>query len=133
MFECTWKGDCSERFRREKRNRSARIRVLIADVIEALEAARASPFDAVISDVLMPRMDGYRLCYEIRRDKNLLNFPDIIYTSTFTSSGDEHLALTAGADRFIRKPADAKAILGALSQLCEQPGRRSGARARTAP
>ena len=38
------------------------------DGLEALELLRREPVDAVISDILMPRMDGYRLCYELRKD-----------------------------------------------------------------
>src|SRR5687768_9713582 len=69
------------------------------DGIAALAILRGEKFDAVISDILMPRMDGYRLCREIRLDPKLHQLPFIAYTSTYLSSGDEQLALRSGADR----------------------------------
>ena len=42
-----------------------------ADGIEALEVLAGEPFDAVLSDILMPRMDGYRLCHEVRKNPTL--------------------------------------------------------------
>ena len=87
------------------------------DGLEALEKLRSGKFDAVISDILMPRMDGYRFCYEIRKSKDLRDLPVIIYSSTYTSDADEHTALSVGADWFIRKPAAAEVILDALTQV----------------
>jgi CheY-like chemotaxis protein len=76
-----------------------------ADGVDALAALEAAEADAVISDILMPRMDGYRLCREIRERAALRNLPFIFYTSTYTSPGDEQLAIACGGDRYIRKPA----------------------------
>jgi two-component system, cell cycle sensor histidine kinase and response regulator CckA len=87
-----------------------------ADGIEALETLHAQDVDAVVSDVLMPRMDGYRLCREIRRSQKHSRLPLIVHSSTFTSDADEHAALSAGADRFIRRPASADVIVQALSE-----------------
>jgi two-component system cell cycle sensor histidine kinase/response regulator CckA len=99
-----------------------------ADGIEALKTLRSGGFDAIISDVLMPGMDGYRLCYEVRRTEELKGIPFIIYTSTYTSPSDERLALSVGADKFLTKPSPAEAILGALesaknaASLRREPG-----------
>src|SRR6185436_2110938 len=49
--------------------------VTAADGIDALALLRSRPFDAVLSDVLMPRMDGFRLCAAIRRDPGLAQVP----------------------------------------------------------
>ena len=96
-----------------------------ADGEEALEKLEAAPVDAVISDILMPRMDGYRFCYETRRHPGLQNMPIIIYSSTYTSPSEEALAMQMGADRFLRKPASARVILQALSDVTTQPRRTS--------
>ena len=91
-----------------------------ADGVEALEQLHAGGFDAVISDILMPRMDGYRLCYEIRASYEMRDLPILIYSSTYLSEADEQLALKVGADRFIRKPASSEVILGALGHLARE-------------
>ena len=92
------------------------------DGVEALEALRTGkPFDAVITDVLMPRLDGYRLCFEIRRDEALCHLPVVVYTASYTSASDEKLARTAGADDFLRKPAEAGKILETLERVVRGP------------
>ena len=82
-----------------------------ADGVEALERLRGQGADAVVSDVLMPRMDGYRLCREVRSDPALSRLPFVIYSATYTSPADEDLAGRVGADRFLRKPAPASEIV----------------------
>jgi PAS domain S-box-containing protein len=96
------------------------------DGVTALEALLREEFDAVISDILMPRMDGYRLFREIRRHPRLRNLPVIAYTSTYLTKGDEQFALQSGADRYLHKPAPAAVLLSALADLLRPgPTRRS--------
>jgi CheY-like chemotaxis protein len=87
-----------------------------ADGIEALQILNREKMDAVVSDILMPRMDGYRLCHEIRANEHLRDLPIVIYTSTYTSASDEKLALDMGADKYLKKPSPVEAILSALHQ-----------------
>ncbi len=97
-----------------------------ADGIEALEKLRTGGFDAVFADILMPRMDGYRFCHEVRGDPGLKDLPVIVYTSTYTSDSDEQLALSVGADSFVRKPATSAAVLETLERVVKnRPGRRA--------
>ncbi|MBW1861366.1 MAG: response regulator [Deltaproteobacteria bacterium] len=72
----------------------------------ALELARITPPELIISDILMPVMDGYKLCRKWKRDSKLQNIPFIFYTATHTDSRDEELALSLGAERFIVKPIE---------------------------
>src|SRR6476620_7331269 len=78
------------------------------DGIEALVALNREPVDAIISDILMPRMDGYRLCYEVRASEKFCHLPFIIYSNTYTSPNDEKAGLDLGADQFLRRPAPMK-------------------------
>lgn len=87
-----------------------------ADGIEALQILAHEKVDAVLSDILMPRMDGYRLCHEIRMSDRLRDLPIIFYTSTYDSASDEKLAFSLGADKFLKKPAPFETILITLRE-----------------
>jgi CheY-like chemotaxis protein len=94
------------------------------DGIAALAALEHEKADAIISDVLRPRMDGYRLCQELRKSDHLREIPFIIYTSAYASSCDEKLALDCGADRYINKAAPIGEILRAIRELTNDPSPR---------
>jgi len=87
---------------------------------EALTRAHQTPPDLVISDLLMPVMDGYTLLRHWRTDDRLGQIPFIVYTATYTEAADEKLAFDFGADAFLRKPADPDEILACVN---EQVGR----------
>lgn len=78
---------------------------------EALQSARRNPPDLVVSDILMPVMDGYALCREWRSDQRLKDIPFIFYTATFIEKKDEELAMGLGADRFVIKPQEPEELM----------------------
>lgn len=84
---------------------------------EALELARADPPDVIISDVLMPVMDGFSLCKAWKNDEGLRNIPFVFYTATYTDPKDEELALSLGASRFIVKPVEIEEFVSILQQV----------------
>jgi CheY-like chemotaxis protein len=84
------------------------------DGLDALEVLTREPVDAVLSDILMPRMDGYRLCHEVRKNRTLRSLRFVLYSSTYTSPADVSLGDTVGADQFVAKPAPIVDILNAL-------------------
>jgi diguanylate cyclase (GGDEF)-like protein/PAS domain S-box-containing protein len=88
-----------------------------ADGMEALQVLEREKIDAVISDILMPRMDGYRLCFKVRHSDRFQLLPFILFTASHTSPSDEKLALDLGADKFIRKPASAQILVDALREV----------------
>ena len=95
------------------------------DGVEALQVLRRESFDAVLSDILMPRMDGYRLCHEVRKSPALRQLRFVLYSSTYTSPEDVRLGDTVGADQFIAKPAPIAVILQALQIPAADPTSRS--------
>lgn len=90
---------------------------LAANGSEALELAQRKPPDIIISDILMPVMDGFSLCRAWKADKRLNNIPFIFYTATYTDLKDEEFALNLGADRFMIKPMDPDELLTNLQDL----------------
>lgn len=83
----------------------------------ALEGARLKPPDIVISDLLMPMMDGYTLLREWKADRQLHEIPFIVYTATYTQSEDERLARDLGADAFLIKPTEPDVFLQRLERV----------------
>lgn len=87
---------------------------------EALELARRRPPRLVVSDLLMPGMDGYSLLRAWRADARLCALPFVVYTATYTEPRDEQLALDLGADAFIVKPAEPGDFLARLGAVLER-------------
>ncbi|MBI5649162.1 MAG: GAF domain-containing protein [Chloroflexi bacterium] len=87
------------------------------DGTEALESARRNLPDVVISDILMPGMDGFTLCRAWKKDAQLGAIPFVFYTATYTDSRDEEFALNLGAERFIRKPAEPEVFVSILREV----------------
>ena len=96
---------------------------------EALEKLEAENFDLVISDILMPVMDGYQLCREIRSRERLKGLPFMFLTATYVDEKDEIFALKIGADRFYRKPFNPRTFLSEVSAFVEESAKNKGDRA----
>jgi len=84
------------------------------DGVEALAAARRDPPDAVVSDVLMPNMDGFVLCQAWMQDAELKTIPFIFYTANLTSRQDASVAMTLGSVRYLIKPLEGDVFLREL-------------------
>jgi PAS domain S-box-containing protein len=100
-------------------------RVTIAgNGLEALAAARADAPDVIVSDALMPKMDGFALCRAWVRDDVLKAIPFIFYSATYTSPEDEKLALALGAVRYLIKPQEPEVFLDELSDVLKTWAKR---------
>lgn len=84
---------------------------------EALVKARHTAPDLIVSDLLMPVMDGYTLLRQWKADTRLKDIPFIVYTATYTETEDEKLALDLGADAFILKPAEPDVFLARIREV----------------
>ena len=92
----------------------------------ALERAVGDKPDIIISDILMPVMDGFQLCREIRLDRRIHSTPFIIHSASYLHKDDEKLAIDAGADLYIRKPIKRQKFLEIIERiLVDYKGKRS--------
>lgn len=95
---------------------------------EALEKAREMLPDMVVSDLLMPVMDGYTLLRHWKADEKLGQVPFVVYTATYTEERDERLAIDLGADAFILKPCEPDVLMLRLAEVKSQMAGSSPAR-----
>ncbi|WP_299101588.1 sigma 54-interacting transcriptional regulator [uncultured Winogradskyella sp.] len=96
------------------------------DVIEAydgkegLEQLSKNRVDIIVSDILMPVMDGYMFCQACKKEEAYKSIPFLFYTSTYTEKLDEELALKLGAVKFLRKPTDYDKIVPIIQNVLKQ-------------
>jgi two-component system NtrC family sensor kinase len=86
----------------------------------ALDLVSQKRPDLIISDVIMPVMNGYDLCKEIKKNESTRDIPLILLTA-LSDSRDVALALQSGADNFITKPYQADYILKRVKTIIETP------------
>lgn len=87
---------------------------------QALNKARLAPPELIISDILMPVMDGYALFRAWKLDEKLRQIPFVFYTATYTHPEDEAFALSLGAKRFVLKPQDPELLIKIIKEVLEE-------------
>ncbi|MCX5814302.1 MAG: response regulator [Proteobacteria bacterium] len=85
--------------------------------LEALEYLRKDTFHLIISDILMPKMDGFHFCRECKSDSGLKDIPFVFYTASYTDKKDEEFAQSLGADRFIQKPIEPVSFMSIVKEV----------------
>lgn len=90
------------------------------DGAEALVAVRERLPDIVVSDIVMPDMDGYELCHEIKSDPLLRHIPVVLLT-TLSEPRDILRGLQAQADAYLTKPYDETILVNRVRALLDQP------------
>ncbi|MBI5743061.1 MAG: response regulator [Elusimicrobia bacterium] len=87
-----------------------------SDGKEALGKAMAAPPDLIVSDVMMPEMDGFLLCKEVKAESRLRHIPVILYTATRCEAGEAELVRKLGAVRFVIKTGGIEPLLAAIKE-----------------
>lgn len=87
---------------------------------EALEAIADNPPDLVVTDILMPYMDGYALVQRLRRDAATRRMPVVFVSATYVAPEDKEFALSLGAARFLEKPIDTEEFLLTVAEVLHQ-------------
>ena len=96
---------------------------------EGLVLAREERPAAIVSDVVMPNMDGYELCWHVRQDAELCDIPVVLTTTAFRTDDNREFALDIGANGYVGKNM-APEGLGALLREAIQAQGKSQARVR---
>ena len=77
--------------------------------------------DAVVSDMLIPKIHGLDLCEKIKKDPQLKEIKVILMTAVYKGAAFQFEARDSGADHFIEKPIDTNALLDELKKLLTTP------------
>ncbi|MHC1770429.1 MAG: HD domain-containing phosphohydrolase [Flexilinea sp.] len=88
--------------------------------VEALQTAEADLPDLVISDILMPVLDGFELCNTWKNNLNFSNIPYFFYTLTFTDSSQRKFSLNFGVNGHIMKATEPDLFLKRLTELIDK-------------
>jgi diguanylate cyclase (GGDEF)-like protein len=91
------------------------------DGVDALELARTELPDLIITDILMPRMDGFTLVRRLRAEPLLAGVPVIFQTANYFESDVRRLAQSSGIRFILRKPADPQEVLRTVNAALKQP------------
>ena len=105
----------AERLRRLIQSRAYHVRVAGNGKL-ALEAIRERKPHLVLSDIIMPEMNGYDLCSAIKADRELADIPVILVTA-LNDAKDIIRGIECGADNFVRKPYSEDYLLSRISQM----------------
>lgn len=87
---------------------------------EALEVLQTQRPVLIITDILMPKMDGYAFVQKLRLNVETRNIPVVFLSATYVTPDDKQFALSLGAARFIEKPIDAEDFLLTVAELVTQ-------------
>ena len=85
----------------------------------ALDKARDEQPDLIILDLMLPKIDGYKVCGLLKADRRYNKTPIIILTAVVQEI-DKNLGIEVGADAYIMKPFESKELLSKVKELLEE-------------
>lgn len=86
---------------------------------EAIEIAEKDKPDLIISDILMPKMDGFELLWNLKQRDETKSIPFIFYSAVYTGEKDKRLAKALGAEAFLEKPQEPKELFNKIVSIVE--------------
>ena len=87
---------------------------------EALEVISKTRPVLIITDILMPKMDGYAFIQKLRVNPDTRSIPVVFLSATYVTPEDKQFALSLGAARFMEKPIDTEDFLLTVAELVTQ-------------
>ena len=104
------------------RLQAAGYRVITAtDGQQALDAVKQTRPDLIILDLMLPKVDGYKVCRLLKFDERYKTIPIIVFTAR-AQDGDIRMATECGADAYLTKPFEAQTLLSKLRDLMSAAG-----------
>ena len=88
--------------------------------LEGLEAIQKEHPAITITDIMMPKLDGFSLVQRLRISPETRDIPVVFISATYVAREDREFALNIGATRFIQKPVDIEEFLKTIMELLEQ-------------
>ena len=87
---------------------------------EGLETLQSERPAIIITDIMMPKLDGFGLVHRLRINPETRNIPVVFITATYVAAEDKDFSLNIGATHFIQKPVDLKELLTTIKELLQQ-------------
>ncbi|MBV5338350.1 MAG: SpoIIE family protein phosphatase [Deltaproteobacteria bacterium] len=87
---------------------------------EGFELAKRLQLDLIVSDALMPRMDGFEFLRMVKMDDKLRSIPFVFHSAVYTGLKDKELALSLGAEAFIGKPMEPEGLWEELASILQK-------------
>jgi len=89
------------------------------DGMEALKLARDGKPDLILLDLMLPKIDGYKVCKMLKMDRRYKNIPIVMLTAK-AGSVDEVAGYQSGADGYVKKPFDLEALSSVVEEMLEK-------------
>lgn len=95
--------------------------VWAADGAEALRLAKSEEPDLILLDVMLPKIDGFKVCRLLKFDKKYSHIP-IVFLTAKSSPGDKQIGREVGADYYLEKPFQPVQLIQVIEQLLSLEG-----------
>ncbi len=99
--------------------------VCAANGVEALKMMEHENVHIIVSDAMMPKMDGFQLCKIVKNNPATAAIPFIIYTSDYIDEEDKDLAKNIGVDKYVLKSGNSQDLVDVVLQLIQKTYRDS--------
>jgi two-component system, cell cycle sensor histidine kinase and response regulator CckA len=96
------------------------IPILAKNGMDALNHLETQEIQLIVADAMMPKMDGFQLCKEVRARESSAKIPFVIYTGNYVDGADQEFAQSIGVDRYVVKYAGLGSLVEAINELTEQ-------------
>jgi len=96
------------------------IPILAKNGMDALNHLETQEIQLIVADAMMPKMDGFQLCKEVRARESSAKIPFVIYTGNYVEGADQEFAQSIGVDRYVVKYAGLGSLVEAINELTEQ-------------